>query len=100
VIACKTPGLDMLEGREDLAAIFDLRVTPELRGRGLGYALLAAAETWAKAQRCRHLKVETQNINVAACRFYARQGFTLGGIDRFAYPSLPQEIQLMWYKEL
>ena len=100
VIAFKTKGLDMLERREDLAVIWDLRVAPDLRGRGLGFALFAAVETWAKAQGCRQLKVETQNVNVAACRFYARQGFTLGDICRFAYPSLPQEIQLVWYKDI
>jgi len=100
VIAFKTKGLDMLERREDLAVIWDLRVAPDLRGRGLGFALFAAVEKWAKAQGCQQLKVETQNVNVAACRFYARQGFSLGGIYRFAYPSLPQEIQLMWYKDI
>lgn len=98
VIAFKTKELDMLEGREDLAVIWDLRVAPDLRGRGLGSALFAAVETWAKAQECRQLKIETQNVNVAACRFYARQGCTLGSICRFAYSLLPEEIQLMWYK--
>jgi len=100
VIAFKTEGLDMLERREKLAVIWDLRVMPDLRGRGLGSALFAAAEAWAKAQGCQQLKVETQNVNVAACRLYAHQGCTLGGIHRFAYPSLPEEIQLMWYKDI
>jgi hypothetical protein len=52
------------------------------------------------ARECRQLKVETQNINVPACRFYARQGCVLGVIDRFAYPTLPDEVQLLWYKDL
>ncbi len=100
VIAVKTEGLDMLERREDLALIWALRVAPDLRGRGLGSALLTAAEACARAQGCKQLKVETQNINVAACRFYAQQGFTLGAIHRFAYPLLPNEIQLLWYKDV
>src|SRR5262245_59275641 len=50
VIAFRTEGLDMLERREDLAAIWDLRVAPDLRGHGLGFALLVAIEKWAKAQ--------------------------------------------------
>jgi GNAT superfamily N-acetyltransferase len=100
VVAFKTEGLDMLERRDDLAVIWDLRVAPDLRGRGLGRALFAAAEAWAKAQGCRQLKVETQNVNVTACRFYARRGCTLGSIHRFAYPRLPQEVQLLWYKDL
>jgi len=44
--------------------------------------------------------VETQNVNVPACRFYARMGCVLGGIHRFAYPELPGEARLLWYKAL
>ena len=63
-------------------------------------ALCAAAEEWALARGCGQLKVETQNVNVPACRFYAAQGCELGVIDRFAYPRLPKEIQLLRSKEL
>jgi GNAT superfamily N-acetyltransferase len=100
VIALKTQDLDILEGRQDLAVIWDLRVAPDLRGRGIGCALFAAAEAWAKSNACKQLKVETQNVNVAACRFYAHRGCTLGAIYRFAYPLLPEETQLLWYKDL
>lgn len=44
--------------------------------------------------------VETQSTNVPACRFYARQGCTLGAIHRFAYPALPHEVQLLWDRDL
>jgi ribosomal protein S18 acetylase RimI-like enzyme len=100
VIAVDTPGVRMLEGRRDLAVLWDLRVAPAARGVGVGRALFGAAERWAAARGCRWLKVETQNVNVGACRFYARQGCTLGAIHRFAYPSLPDEVQLLWYKAL
>ena len=100
VMAFKTPGLAMLEDRSDLAVLWDIRVAPELRGQGVGSALFHAAEAWAAAKGCRQLKVETQNINLAACRFYARQGCTLGAIDRCAYREFPAEVQLIWYKEL
>jgi GNAT superfamily N-acetyltransferase len=100
VVAVDTPGVDMLEGRRDLAVLWDLRVAPAARGRGVGRALFAAAAGWAATRGCRQLKVETQNVNVAACRFYARQGCTLGAIHRFAYPGLPAEAQLLWYLAL
>jgi GNAT superfamily N-acetyltransferase len=100
VVAWDTPGLDMLEGRRDLAVLWDIRVTPDARGRGVGAALFRAAEAWAAARGCRTLKIETQNINLPACRFYARQGCVLGAIHRFAYPALPDEVQLLWYKDL
>ena len=100
IVAVDTPGLLMLEGRRDLAVLWDIRVSAEIRGQGVGSALLRAAEEWAKAIGCRQFKVETQNINVAACRFYAKQGFQLAAIHRFAYPTLPHEIQFLWHKNI
>jgi GNAT superfamily N-acetyltransferase len=100
VVAFDTAGVHMLEGRSDLAVLWDIRVAPEARGRGVGSALFRAAEAWAAARGCRRLKIETQNINVPACRFYARRGCVLGAINRFAYPDLPDEVQLLWYKTL
>ncbi|HEY0025756.1 MAG TPA: GNAT family N-acetyltransferase [Longimicrobium sp.] len=100
VIAFDTPGVDMLEARRNLAVLWDIRVAPEARGSGVGAALFRAAEAWAQARECRQLKVETQNVNVPACRFYARQGCVLAAVDLSAYPGLPGEIQLLWYKDL
>lgn len=100
VVAFNTAGLKMLEGRTDLAVLWDIRVSPEARKRGVGSALFQAAEGWARARGCRQLKVETQNINVAACRFYMRQGCVLAAVDRLAYPELPDEIRLLWCKDL
>lgn len=100
IVAFDTPGVEMLEGRRDLAVLWDLRVAPDARGQGVGSALFRAAEAWAVARGCRQIKVETQNVNVPACRFYARQGCALGGVDRFAYPDLPGEVRLLWFKDL
>ena len=99
-VAFDTWGVEMLERRRDLAVLWDIRVAPEMRGRGVGAALFRAAEAWAVSRGCREIKVETQNINVPACRFYRRMGCALGGIHRFAYPTLPHEVQLLWYKQL
>ena len=44
--------------------------------------------------------VETQDVNVGACRFYERHGFLLYGIVRNAYPQFPGESRLMWKKLL
>ena len=100
VVAFDSPDLHMLAGRRDMAVLWDIRVRPDARSSGVGSALFRAAEQWCRQRGCRTLKVETQNINVAACRFYARMGCYLGGIDRFAYPALPDETQLLWYKDL
>jgi GNAT superfamily N-acetyltransferase len=99
-VAFDTPGVTMLEGRRDLAVLWDLRVAPDARGQGVGSALFRAAEEWARARGCTELKIETQNVNVPASRFYAAQGCRLAAIDRSAYPGLPDEIQLLWYKRM
>jgi len=56
-IAFNTAGLDMLNGRADIAVMWDIRVAPEARGQGVGSALFRAAETWARARDCRELIV-------------------------------------------
>jgi len=96
--AANTPGIDILEGRSDLCVLWDLRIAPEARRRGVGSALFRAIEAWAVNRNCRELKVETQNTNVAACRFYARQGCTLLQVNHGAYSDLPDELQLFWRK--
>jgi len=102
-VAIDTPGLNMLEDRRDLAVLWDIRVCTDMRGRGIGAALFKHAASWARQQGCIQLKIETQNINVPACRFYARQGCRLGGIHRFGYaahPPVAHEVMLLWYLEL
>ena len=100
VIAVNTPGLNMLGGRADVAVLWDIRVSPGERGAGIGSALFQSAGAWAGDRGCRWLKIETQNVNAPACRFYQKMGCTLGAIDRFAYPGLPGEVQLLWWKAL
>lgn len=100
VVAWHSPDLDMLEDRTDLGVVWDVRVAPEMRRRGVAAQLFAAAERWACGRGCRQLKVETQNINVPACKFYASRGFEVGAILRFAYREFSHEVQLLWYKTL
>lgn len=100
VIALDSPEVHILEGRQDLAVLWDIRIAPETRGSGVGESLFRAAETSSRSRGCHTLKVETQNINVPACRFYRRMGCTLGTVNRFAYPDLPDEVQLLWFKTL
>ncbi len=100
VVASNTAGLNMLERRSDLAVLWDIRVRPDARWTGIGTMLFRAVEDWARDRNCPLLKVETQNINVPACRFYRRMGCTLASIERLAYSDLPDDVQLMWIKEL
>ncbi len=99
-IAWKTPEVQMLEGRKDLACLWDLRVSPDYRNKGIGHRLYARSLAWLQERDCRQFKVETQNINVPACRFYVRQGCELGAINKYAYPGIMNETQLVWYQNV
>jgi GNAT superfamily N-acetyltransferase len=93
----------MLENRSDLAVLWDLRVQPEQRRKGIGRRLFQQAAEWARVQGCTQLKIETQNVNVPACRFYARQGCHLGAVLRYGYsgcPDVAHETMLLWYLDL
>ena len=81
-----------------IVLLWDLRVSPRFRRTGVASALFAATEQWAAVQACTQIRVETQNINLPACRFYERQGCELESVDANAYPTLPREVQLMWCK--
>ena len=96
VLAYDTDGVNKLEGRDDVVALWDLRVHPAWRGKGIGRSLFEASVEWARARDCRQLKVETQNTNVPACRFYEQQGCRLAAINRHAYEEFPDEVELIW----
>jgi streptothricin acetyltransferase len=100
VVVVDDPAVDLLGGQPDAALLWDLRVAPAVRHRGVGSALLRAAEHAAVRRGARVLRVETQQINVAACRFYRRNGFSVEQVQRDAYPDFPDEVQLLWIKSL
>lgn len=102
-VAWNTAGVNMLEGRADIAVLWDIRVRPEFKCQGLGTMLLDHAARWARSKGCKLLKIETQNVNVPACRFYSRMGCHLGQINRYGYyghPLVSNEVMLIWYLDL
>lgn len=58
-----------------LLILNDLFVAPRARRRGVGYALLQAAEAYACEAGCRGIKLETQNQNLAAKNLYEKAGY-------------------------
>lgn len=103
VVAFKTPGVYMLNGRNDLAVLWDIRVHPDFRGFRIGTKLFNHAVNWSKKRGCQQLKVETQNVNVPACYFYEAQGCQLGSINRYGYfghPASGNEVMFLWYLNL
>ena len=100
VMAHDTAGVLTLENRADLAMVWDIRVLPERRRDGIGSLLFPHLLAWAQARGCAVLKIETQNINVPACKFYKKMGCRLGQVKRDADPDFPGEIELDWYRTI
>ena len=102
-VASRTPGTIMLDGRDDLAVLWDIRVNPLNQHNGVATALVNRVIEWSRAEGLSQLKIETQNINVPGCRFYASMGCELRGIVHHAYdesPELKDEIMFLWWLNL
>ncbi|GGM53745.1 ribosomal protein S18 acetylase RimI-like enzyme [Halarchaeum rubridurum] len=56
--------------------VSDLYVTPEIRRRGAGRALLDAAEEWGRLRDCAHLDLNVDADNEAAVSLYEAAGLT------------------------
>jgi GNAT superfamily N-acetyltransferase len=100
-VAFQTTGVFMLESRMDLSVLWDIRVRPEARGAGI--PLFRYAADWSRLRGCTQMKIETQNVNVPACRFYQRMGARLGEIHCHGYAAVPavaHEVMLNWYLDL
>jgi len=103
MVAAETPGVNMLAGRNDLSVLWDFRVDERYQGQGVGQSLFDKAVEWSKSKGYLQMKIECQNNNPRACRFYRKQGAVLGMIDEYAYyaePELRHEVQLIWYLDL
>jgi len=96
VVAWKTDELVITGSRAESAVLWDLRVDPLLRHRGIGWRLFSRVRDWCSRRAIRRLEVETQNTNVPACQFYTRQGCELVSIDRQAYGDECDEVRLVW----
>lgn len=59
------------------------------------------AQRWAKDRDLAGLRLETQDNNLMACRFYLKQGFQVGGVNDLPYHTLPapknQEAAVFFY---
>jgi len=79
--------------------LFQMWVTPEARGRGVGNALLQAALDWARQYGARSVKLGVTCGDTAALRLYQRAGFVaLGATEpiREGNAVLIQNIELVF----
>ena len=102
-IASRTKDVYMLEGRDDLSVLWDIRVAEGYKHQGIGQKLFDIAVQWSKDRGFKQLKVESQNNNIPACNFYHKQGAILSKMDEYAYyndEESKNEIQFLWYLDL
>ena len=102
-IASRTEEINMLAGRDDLAVLWDIRVDDAYKHKGIGQALFDMAVEWSRSQGLRQMKIECQNVNVPAVKFYHKQGATLSAINEYAYytePEIRHEIGFYWFLDL
>jgi ribosomal protein S18 acetylase RimI-like enzyme len=82
--------------------IKDFSVSKNYRKKGIGWKLMDKAKEWTKANNLKGIMLETQDVNLAACRFYKKYGFTLGGVDTMLYSNFKNAEQkaLFWYYKI
>jgi GNAT superfamily N-acetyltransferase len=63
-----------------------LSVDPERQGRGLGRALVAAAEAWCRGAGCRFVDISVVNVRTELPAFYAALGYAPFDLAPFPDP--------------
>ncbi len=78
--------------------LWNLMIDLDYRRQGLGRRLWRRAVDFAREAEVRAIMLETQNTNVAACRFYARMGCHLVGLNEAYYTNdgAASEVALFW----
>jgi ribosomal protein S18 acetylase RimI-like enzyme len=102
-VATRTKEINMLSGRDDLAVLWDIRVDDAYKHQGVGQTLFDMAVKWSREKGLKQMKIECQNNNIPAVRFYHKQGAILSAIDEYAYYNEPEyrhEAQLIWFLDI
>lgn len=71
--------------------LYDLKVNRAYRGRGVARALMEKAKEIGRARGYSGLYTRGQDNNLAACLFYLKTGFHIGGLDTNVYRGTSQE---------
>jgi ribosomal protein S18 acetylase RimI-like enzyme len=64
---------------DEITELISMWVAPAARGRGMGYALIAAVIQWAAEQRARRVMLRVFERNGPAINLYRRHGFVDAG---------------------
>ena len=83
--------------------VHDVRIDFDVRGQGLGTAMMYQAIAHAREREVRAVSAESTTDNVSAARFLLKCGFELAGLDaqRLSNHDLVKEaVTLYWYVAL
>ncbi len=75
----------LLRRGSQLGRLYSIAVAPERRARGVGRALLAAAEDAARGRGLIGLRLEVRTRNSSAQKLYCRAGYMPRGLTRRYY---------------
>ena len=73
----------------EIMVLHTLVVDPQIAGHGYGRAFVSFYEQYAKEHGCPYLRMDTNVINTAARRFYAKLGFRESGIVGCTFNGIP-----------
>ena len=71
--------------------LYDFKVNMEYRGKGVARQLMDAAKKTAYESGYKGLYTQGQDNNLAACLFYIKSGFRIGGFDSELYNGTNQQ---------
>ena len=71
--------------------LYDLKVDKAYRSQGAGHALMEKAKEVAARRGYLGIYTQGQDNNLAACRFYIKSGFRIGGLNTNVYKGTKQE---------
>ena len=89
--------------QKDIAILWDLRVKDDERQQGIGAELVLELRKKALSFGINQIRIECQNNNVIACKFYEKMGAELISIRENAYwyeKECEEKIELMWNIDL
>lgn len=71
--------------------LYDLKVNKAYRSLGVAEQLILSAKEICKERGYNGLYTQGQDNNLAACKFYIKAGFHIGGLDTNVYKGTKQE---------
>ena len=71
--------------------LYDLKVNSAYRGKGVGTKLIDECKKLALCEGYIGVYTQGQDNNLAACKFYLKCGFEIGGLDTHVYNGTSQE---------